>query len=962
MFRWQQYVILIFCFQLCLCWNTPAWAADDSDIVWHELESEHFVIHYPITREVFARRALGIAEEAYKQLIHHLKWVPKTKTHLSVTDNLDEANGWARSTPRNEIKLYAWPPEISEELGFYDDWMRQLIYHEYTHILHTDTSSGLHPVLNAIFGKFARNNSATPRWYTEGLAVYYESLLSQSGRLRNAIYRIMLRNAAISKKIPTLGELSTGLTEWPGGTASYLYGAYFISYLAKTYGRDKLTQWNFEYGNDWIPYAMNRAAIQIFGKTWDDLYEEWRQSVYINTDKMIKHALADVPLTPSHTWISPWRHERPRIIPHQNAISYVRNNGNHLRAIVKHDLNTHEETVLTQCWGRCEHHWTDDGQNLIFSFAKAHDGYKQHETLYRFNLETQKITPLNLSGRIRAFDIDGNDIYRVVQKNESIEIYRNTIPETQDILIYQGLPFEQIDEIAVQNEKILAVRFDPQKQYSDIYIFQNNEWMPLTNDKNIDISPYWRHDGRIGYVSTASGEMNLWSMDIHGNDKQRHTHLLNGILHVAESPNGDIYYTTYTPQGTTIGLTYSRELKNHPMHNAPLGFIFDEIPKNESQPHSIHSDIHLQTLENGNSSRPYRPWQWLWPQTWTPKLAWNETDGIRLGLSFQGNDFAEHHQYAFQLEYLTRKNAVDFSFSYVWTGLLWDLGLSTALIQGTGHYHNTKRLTPYDYQVVTADFWANRVWNMMTSSHQLNLGFHLEYRETLSSLRWPSIDPAAPPPSFPALGWMNAITLNWTWSNMRQTEKNMVASSGYTVSANIRFEAPWIGAQSYTISGKITGNAAWTMPWLEGHTVNATLAAGGSWSQNAQRQPFTLTTSKGLSFNTADVALHGYPVGLLFGQHFLYAKASYTALLWDGQAGYSTLPIGFSRLGANLFGEWGYTWSGHEFHILHSKYALGAKIYIDLSAGYRLPVRLTLGYAWGGAPHGGHQGFVLLDL
>ena len=65
---------------------------------------------------------------------------------------------------------------MSEELGFYDDWMRQLIYHEYAHILHTDTSKGLHTILNSIFGKFALNNAVTPRWYTEGLAVYYETL------------------------------------------------------------------------------------------------------------------------------------------------------------------------------------------------------------------------------------------------------------------------------------------------------------------------------------------------------------------------------------------------------------------------------------------------------------------------------------------------------------------------------------------------------------------------------------------------------------------------------------------------------------------------------------------------------------------------------------------------------------------------------------------------------------------
>ena len=84
-----------------------------------------------------------------------------------MTDNFDEANGWARVIPCNEIQIYAYPPEPDSELWGYEDWLRQLIVHELTHILHNDTSnSSLHKVLNVIFGKFARSNATAPRWYT----------------------------------------------------------------------------------------------------------------------------------------------------------------------------------------------------------------------------------------------------------------------------------------------------------------------------------------------------------------------------------------------------------------------------------------------------------------------------------------------------------------------------------------------------------------------------------------------------------------------------------------------------------------------------------------------------------------------------------------------------------------------------------------------------------------------------
>lgn len=919
------------------------------------METEHFVIHYPVTREYFAQRALTIAEEAHSRLVPYLNWVPQTKTHISVTDILDESNGWARTTPRNEIRLYAWPPEMNEELGFYDDWMRQLIYHEYAHILHTDTSKGFHTILNSIFGKFARNNAATPRWYTEGLAVYYETLLSHTGRLRHAIYRIMLRNAALSQKLPSLGALSNVPNAWPAANSSYLFGSSFIAYIAKTYGQHTLAEWNTEYGDDWIPYAMNRAALKIWSKSWDELYQDWQQTVYQEAKQALQEATSSASLTPLHLLTPSWRHERPQAIPHQTAISYVQNDGIHPRSIVKRDMVTGEETVLTPCRGRCEHTWTNDGNTLFFSYLQTQDGYKKSEKLYVMDMQERVPRLLPLSGRLRTFAIDGDYLYRVVQVNESVQIYRNTWPLTEDTLIYSGAPFEQIDEIAVSNGQLIASRFEPELQRGDIYQLENGTWIALTSDKSPDISPYWRHDGRIGYVSEASGELNLWSMAPDGSDKKRHSHLLNGIFHVSESRNGDIYYTTYTDEGMAIATLSAKDIQSS-YSTAPsqsFGFIFSDIPTNSE----VSSD-----LSSLPRSRAYRPWRWLWPQTWTPLAGLNITDGVRIGLSFSGSDFADHHAYAFSIEYLTRKNAVDFAFAYQWKSLLWDFAFSASLVQGTGQYYNTKSLTPYDYQQFLGDIIATRTWNLMNSSHQLNLGFHLEYVEALSNMSWPNTDPAASPPSLPSMGWMNALSAQWRWSNMIQSEKSMFSNDGYAVDILARVEGPWLGAESHSLIGQVTLNAAWTMPWLDAHIIQATASAGASWSENSTRQPFRISSNEGFSLNTTDVALHGYPVGLLQGHHFLYAKGSYSAPLWDQTLGYTTLPAGISKLGATLFAEWGYAWLTQRFNILHSKFSLGAKLHIDLIAGYRLPIRLTLGYAWGGAPQGGHHGFLILAL
>ena len=53
--------------------------------------------------------------------------------------------------------------------GSYDDWMRLLITHEYTHIVQMDMVNSLPEVLSNIFGNLYFPNMFQPIWLIEGL-------------------------------------------------------------------------------------------------------------------------------------------------------------------------------------------------------------------------------------------------------------------------------------------------------------------------------------------------------------------------------------------------------------------------------------------------------------------------------------------------------------------------------------------------------------------------------------------------------------------------------------------------------------------------------------------------------------------------------------------------------------------------------------------------------------------------
>ena len=759
----------------------------------------------------------------------------------------------------------------------------------------------------------------------------------------------MLRNAALAHAIPTLGDLSAGIRNWPGDAGYYLYGSYFLAYIAETYGSESLTKWNHEYGDDWIPYAMNRAALKVWGKTWDVLYDEWKTSIISQFEQEYNQNKAE--LTEHVPLLKPWRHARPQVLPSGDEISYIRNDGVHVRSIVRRNLQSQKEDSLVECWGTCTHRWNHDASRLYFMHMPVENGYRLYERLYVYDVAENRTQLLDLPARIRSFDIDGDDLFFVVQDKESNILYQYSVSKGSLKECYRSRPFEQIEDIAVNNHIIAASVFDPDLMHADLKYMDETGWHTITEDDYHEISPFWMNDHQIGYISDQGGELNLYSIGLTDSTPRPLTHLLDGIMHPAISPNGDIYYTQYTSQGTTIGKI-----------TGPVDSDLHQELSSSPYVHPLYSQggIEYPPLYNAALSplRNYRPWHWLWPLTWTPDFAYSEEYQAAIGLSIQANDISEHHNYALALDYLTGKNAINLNFSYLWSGALYHLNLDFGIAQNTARFVAGSRSIRYDYQALSADIttsrkWAGRIWSQMVT-----LSYHLGYLDSSDKISWSKRDPAATPIKLPSLGWKNAVKASWGWSYLRQGERALLANDGYTLRGNLRFEAPWIGSDAYAMIMEARASAAWTMPYGDAHQLNMSVSGGGTWSEDNARMPFSISSSQGMSFGESNVQMHGYPAGLLYGKHYLYGSASYSALITEFALGSSTLPAGINRLGIQGFGEWGYAWYD-AFDISHSKFAIGANLIVDTLLGYRLPLRLLLGYAWGGAPGGGHSFYLL---
>ena len=179
------------------------------DVQWRTIHTEHFQVHYSPGLEQNARRAAVNAERAYAQLSAELV-EPRGPIDLVIADNVDFTNGYATPFPTNRIVIYTHPPVSASSLRFYDEWSALVITHELVHIFQLDRARGWWGFAQRIFGRSPplMPNLYTPSWLAEGLAVYYESRLTGSGRLIGSEHRMIARASAIDGTPRRLDALS----------------------------------------------------------------------------------------------------------------------------------------------------------------------------------------------------------------------------------------------------------------------------------------------------------------------------------------------------------------------------------------------------------------------------------------------------------------------------------------------------------------------------------------------------------------------------------------------------------------------------------------------------------------------------------------------------------------------------------------------------------------------------------
>jgi hypothetical protein len=204
---------------------------------WQFFDTPHFRILYPRSYDWEARQACAGLEGYYPNATT-LAGNRPARVPIVIEDLGTLSNGSADPV-FNNIHLLTYPPDAASGIGFGQNWWRMVGVHEYIHMAHLTSTSGLPAVLTAVFGSILHPNLLSPGWITEGITVFGESQLSPyEGRLNDGFYDAVVAARAKENRLPSIMDATCSPLEHPPD-GIYLFGGTFFNYLARRHGREK---------------------------------------------------------------------------------------------------------------------------------------------------------------------------------------------------------------------------------------------------------------------------------------------------------------------------------------------------------------------------------------------------------------------------------------------------------------------------------------------------------------------------------------------------------------------------------------------------------------------------------------------------------------------------------------------------------------------------------------------------
>jgi hypothetical protein len=919
----------------------PAFGQVAPNAAWRTLRTPHFSVHFTPPLEATARRAAAAAETAYVRLAARLH-PPRGPIDIVVADNVDYANGFTFQSPTNRIVVYVHPPLDVPSLRYYDDPLALVLTHELTHVFHLDRTRGWWRTAQRVFGRSPVffPNLYDPGWMIEGLATYFESEITGSGRVAGTYERMLVDATGVDGGLLPFDRWSLATTRYPGGDIAYGFGGLFFEHLSETRGRDRVADFIERSSGMPIPFVLGRPARRAFGMSLSAAWRAWRDSVAAHAPP------AALPLA---GWRDLWHGAAMIVAPRwldSTTLLYTANDWVESPAAYRAGLGGQIER-LGRRNSRDPNTVLPDGA-LLFSQLDYTDPYHVRSDLYvERNGHERRLTHGARLAQPDARRSDGAIVAVQFVPATMVLVRVSADGRTVTPLTLASPDTQWADpRWSPRGDRIVATRWT-RGGYTDVVILDTlgRVVRALTHDRAIDGPASWTPDGRgVVFASDRTGRSELyWAPASGEREPRRVSHGGVGVFFPELSPDGRwLAAVRYDAGGWHLGIA---PFDTTGAESVPVAASFDgpELPP---------------AAQDAGSVRPYSPWRSLLPRYWLPLIDRTAAGTYAVGGFTSGMDVVGRHAYYVQALLDPRAGEHTFTASYRYAGLGqpvvgadadqdWD---RAAIVDTTGavvgHLVRRTRTLALTFTMSRPRIRTNAFWSV---------GGELEMRHYTS-------EPA------PLLGrlvdaqYFRSSPRYWNlvastgWSNAQRPPRAISLEDGLAIGVTGRLK--WLeGRGGEAVSRSVTAVAsAYKSLDLGGyahHVVAVRVAAG--FANGADPGEYDVGGSSG----TASVILpgisigshrtfpvRGFPGGAESGSRALTGSVEYRLPLVAPHRGLGLWPIFLDRTSLAVFADGGAAWGpGEALRFDRALGAVGAELGLDAGVPYDTPYRLRVGVA-----------------
>lgn len=919
-------------FLIVACTSQSAVAANryDPRFRFRSIQTPRFTIHFHQGEETLARRLAAIAEQVADRVAGELG-TPNGRVHVILVDQHDLSNGWANPVPYNVIEISAAAPSGGSTIGNTDDWLRLVLSHEYTHIVHLDKARGWIGGLRFVFGHspLLYPNLFLPLSQIEGLATYNESVLTGQGRIPAGDFRDIIDRAAGAGRFDPIDRTNGGLVDWPGGGAQYAYGAYFNKYLADRFGAESIARLADETSGR-LPYFGSLAFKKVFKRSLGALWEDFEADANARarndpagSTRLTHHGFGVgspafgssgrlfYSIANPHGFPSLMELPADGSAPHEVTSRYLGS-----QASATGGLLVFDQTELVRNVGL---------QSDLY--AVAQDGGRARRLTRLARASDPDVAP------------DGRTIVCTVQSADRRFLATLLLPDTGRIATPEILLSVPSTDYSTPrwspDGRLIAVERRVVGGPSEIVLVDlatRTERVVVSAGAARNITPFWLTQTTLLFASDRDGRpFSIYSVDLTSGVVKR----LNGAGHSAQSPvvsrdGRTLVFVGYTADGY--------DLFSLPLTSASWSEVAAVARSTSSQ------DRPMGPAPVTTPSTPYRPWPTLLPRFWTPVIE-SDASELSFGATSAGIDPLGRHTYGGTVAWSTSRYRPDWSVFYAYDR--WWPTLFASISDDTDPFREgesrTREVNAGALFVIARVRWSQALLASVNASRD-------EF----------SCDGCQEP--VPSNVKRGAIRTGWNLDTAKEYGYSISRESGATL--RVTWEAAPDALGSDAGNSSATLDTRGYVHFGPRHAALAVRAAGATaWGDEHARRVFSASGNgpamSGFDFGRDAVGLlRGFEPDALVGTHASVANVDYRLPILRPQRGIGTLPLFFRTIHAAIFADAGNAWD-HGFRTSDVRISTGAELSMDAVVGYWLPMTFTTGVAWRRDPVGDHDGFAV---